>query len=215
MQAFIRLTFAASLVTQLSALSRAAMGVLVDLTQAPPHTIKEEEGSRAAPATAHHGPAVSTRPARKLPAYVSCRDLGHFIDGVDESVLQKDEDSSKRRSKKHALQALKGGAGDSPPESSLPPPPNPLRHATRKASRMTCTPPLVFDTSTSSRPMDGPPPIPTGATTPRSMAPRSKPRLFGLEEAPTFYPPGTSSMIHLSISNGLPDLMAAMVWPMV
>ena len=95
MQAFIRLTFAASLVTQLSALSRAAMGVLVDLTQAPPHTIKEEEGSRAAPATAHHGPAVSTRPARKLPAYVSCRDLGHFIDGVDESVLQKDEDSSK------------------------------------------------------------------------------------------------------------------------
>ena len=188
MQAFTRLTFASSLVTQPRALSRAAMGALVDLNQAPPLTIKEEEGSRATPAAAHRRSTVSTRPARKLPAYVSCRDLGHFIDGVDASVLQEDEAPSKRRSKKHALQALSGGAGDSPPESSLPPPPNPLRHATRKVSRMTCTPPLVFDTSTSSRPMHGPPPIPTGATTPRSMAPRTQPRLFGLEEAPTFYP---------------------------
>ena len=153
MQAFTRLTFASSLVTQPRALSRAAMGALVDLNQAPPLTIKEEEGSRATPAAAHRRSTVSTRPARKLPAYVSCRDLGHFIDGVDASVLQEDEAPSKRRSKKHALQALNGGAGDSPPESSLPPPPNPLRHATRKVSRMTCTPPLVFDTSTSSRPM--------------------------------------------------------------
>ena len=50
MQAFTRLTFASSLVTQPRALSRAAMGALVDLNQAPPLTIKEEEGSRATPA---------------------------------------------------------------------------------------------------------------------------------------------------------------------
>lgn len=164
------------------------MGPLVDKIHELPLTAKEEEGSEAALATAHRRPALSTRTARKLPAYVSCRDLGHFIDGVDESMLHTDEASSTRRSKTHALQALKSGAGESQPEASLPSPPHPLRHATRKAIRMTCTPPLVFDTSQSTSSAQGLTPIPTGASTPRPMAPRTKPRLFGLEEAPTFYP---------------------------
>ena len=100
-------------------------------------------------------------------------------------------DAATRRSKTQALHALaKKGESSSPSMSvALPAPPHSLRRATHKASRITYTPSLKFDTSvhgTADKHM--PPPIPTGATTPRHMPARTKPRLFELEDAPVFYP---------------------------
>lgn len=135
----------------------------------------------------------STRAIRRVPELVSCRDLGRFIDGVDEDTLEAQAvaDAATRRSKTQALHALaKKGESSSPSMSvALPAPPHSLRRATHKASRITYTPSLKFDTSvhgTADKHM--PPPIPTGATTPRHMPARTKPRLFELEDAPVFYP---------------------------
>jgi hypothetical protein len=70
-------------------------------------------------------------------------------------------------------------------------PPNPSLHPLRKI--LACQgveptqPSLPFDNLNPSAD-DSTPTIPTHHTTPRDIPPRLRPRLYGLEEAPTFYP---------------------------
>ncbi|WFC98374.1 hypothetical protein MYAM1_001101 [Malassezia yamatoensis] len=61
------------------------------------------------------------------------------------------------------------------------------RHATRKVLKLPPLPRLAYDHMESAHEMTDATPIATSATTPRH-AKRSKPRVFELEEAPTFYP---------------------------
>lgn len=74
-------------------------------------------------------------------------------------------------------------------------PGNPASHPARKMFQHQPFPPLVFDTDPISSISQSPsasnaaqPPIPTHASTPRCPPPRLRPRLFELDEAPTFYP---------------------------
>ena len=53
---------------------------------------------------------------------------------------------------------------------------------------MPALPPLVFDWMYGAQCEPGLSPIPTAATTPRHPPRRTRPRAFGLEEAPVFYP---------------------------
>lgn len=66
-------------------------------------------------------------------------------------------------------------------------PPNPSLHPLRKIQSVdTPLPPLPLNTSSTEN--DRVPMIPTHHCTPRVSPPRLRPRLFGLEEAPVFYP---------------------------
>ena len=94
-------------------------------------------------------------------------------------------DSSERKSKTSALSALGTIRGPSGPIS----PPNPALHATRKAQRMHKLPRLRFDSVADNESVDKSlSPIPTAATSIRYPPTRTKPRMFGLQEAPVFYP---------------------------
>ncbi|KAL4401876.1 histone H3K4me/H3K4me2/H3K4me3 demethylase [Malassezia pachydermatis] len=133
--------------------------------------------------------AGATRPPVRSPEHISCCNLGRFADGVAELRMHMEETKrGERRSKTQALSAMGKGNEDAS-SSNLSPPPHASRHATRKAGRMPPLPPLVFDTTPGASISKGhPPPIATGASTPRYPEPRTRPRFFGLEEAPTFYP---------------------------
>jgi histone demethylase JARID1 len=76
------------------------------------------------------------------------------------------------------------GMDDAPPPN---PSMNPLRKFLNTQSMEATLPPLVFDymTTNDANPL---PSIPTQHSTPRTTPPRLRPRLYDLEEAPTFYP---------------------------
>lgn len=92
---------------------------------------------------------------------------------------------AERRSKANALSALGTARGANDAVA----PPNPALHATRKAQRLPRLPRLRFEYMADDESVDKTlPPIPTAATSVRQPPPRTKPRLFGLEEAPVFFP---------------------------
>lgn len=124
-------------------------------------------------------PRAPRPPVSRSPELFSCLSLGPPTQADDSTAPRRGE----RRSKAQALSAM-GGRDDS--SAALPAAPHAARHATRKVRRMPPLPPLVFDT-TDTKP-SGVRPIATGASTPRHEPPRTEPRAFGLEEAPTFYP---------------------------
>ncbi|WFD23617.1 hypothetical protein MEQU1_002311 [Malassezia equina] len=157
------------------------MALLVDSAAAPmdgPQALKAEEALSTPPRPPRTAPSRS-------PALISCLSLGP----LKQDQLSPNATESRRgerRSKAQALSAMSIRA-DSSSSTSLPAAPNAARHATRQARRRPPLPPLVFDTS-DVKPTSGARPIATGASTPRFEPPRSAPRAFGLEEAPTFYP---------------------------
>ncbi|SPO25323.1 probable regulator Ustilago maydis 1 protein (Rum1) [Ustilago trichophora] len=153
------------------------------------------------------------RPRRREPIVVSSRDFGPSAGGdSDDETKHGDSELTKpptakrlgRKSKADAMSAI--SAKDSTLTDALstsaplhnPPtavPGNPAHHPVRKLFQHQPFPPLAFDSpSTSSDPQTSAPStwtqpaIPTSTTTPRNPPPRMRPRLFQLEEAPTFYP---------------------------
>jgi histone demethylase JARID1 len=80
------------------------------------------------------------------------------------------------------------GVSDGPPNPSM----HPLRKILARQSVEQTLPPLPFDTrppTLDSTTTQGQfPSIPTHHSTPRDIPPRTRPRLYELEEAPTFYP---------------------------
>ncbi|KAJ1041154.1 hypothetical protein NDA14_007461 [Ustilago hordei] len=149
------------------------------------------------------------RPRRVEPIVVSSRDFGPSAGG-DSDDETKDGDSeltkgasAKRLSRKSKADAMSALAGKDPVTVDVPASPapgqngvvalsgNPAQHPARKLFQHQPFPPLAFDTSypsydfasTSTQPT-----IPTSTSTPRNPPPRIRPRLFELEEAPTFYP---------------------------
>lgn len=167
---------------------------MVALGEGEPARVKQETPAPELPAsgstpvtpasTAKRAASTPTTPRKArtsaTPQFISCRDLGKYVNGVDVRTLE--EARRERRSKAQALEAF--GAKD----AATPPPPHPARHATRKAARMPHVPPLVFDyADEATRKAATAPPIATAASTPRRVQ-RTQPRVFELEEAPTFYP---------------------------
>ncbi|KAI3626144.1 hypothetical protein CBS9595_001505 [Malassezia furfur] len=144
---------------------------------------------RRAP-TKRETPAASPRGKRgkRAPEHISCRDLGRYVDGVDAEAIEREAEAARaeRKSKTQALSAMArtSEASTSDVSGSTP---GAHRHATRKMARMPRLPPLVYDYMHMPQEPDGPAPIATAATTPRRPL-RTQPRVFGLEEAPTFYP---------------------------
>ena len=155
------------------------MALLVDRTAAP------NDGPR--PPKTEDAPSTPPRPPRpavsRSPELISCLSLGPPTQGADADTAPR---RGERRSKAQALSAM-GSRGDAMSSAALPAAPHAARHATRKARSRPPLPPLVFDT-TDAKPAAGARPIATGASTPRHEPPRTAPRAFGLEEAPTFYP---------------------------
>ncbi|PWN92721.1 hypothetical protein FA10DRAFT_3405 [Acaromyces ingoldii] len=107
---------------------------------------------------------------------------------------------SERKSKTEAMTVLNGSNGhyyndsrDSPDPDGNQGPPNPAEHPTRRAMMIkksgVPTDPLPFNFSNiPSDETNGRWTIPTHISTPRHPPKRLRPRLFDLEEAPTFYP---------------------------
>ncbi|WFD36106.1 hypothetical protein MCUN1_002977 [Malassezia cuniculi] len=158
--------------------------------QSDPQTPKSSprKPRRSSPSNAaKHTPtkASSKAPRRpKMPRVFSCTDFGKHTDGVCASVLAP-SDSNERKSKANALSALGSARDPTGPVA----PPNAALHATRKALRMPRLPRLRFDYMAEDESVDKSyPPIPTAATSMRHPPPRTKPRLFGIQEAPVFYP---------------------------
>ncbi|UZJ55481.1 hypothetical protein CBS101457_004801 [Exobasidium rhododendri] len=79
---------------------------------------------------------------------------------------------------------LGNGFGDHPPSSSM----HPLRKILACQGVEPNQPPLPFDTLLPVEHDGNSASIPTQHSTPREIPPRLRPRLYGLEEAPTFYP---------------------------
>ncbi|WFD37624.1 uncharacterized protein MJAP1_000571 [Malassezia japonica] len=166
-------------------------------TEPMPDAVKLEPTENTPPAASprrsaikrepHTTPPRASRP-RRAPELISCRDLGKYVDGVDSEVLQREAEAarSERKSKTQALSAMARGAIDGASDASSTGP-SAQRHATRKAARMPRLPPLVYDYMNAAQADGAPAPIATSATTPRHVS-RTQPRVFGLEEAPTFYP---------------------------
>ncbi|PWZ02363.1 PLU-1-domain-containing protein [Testicularia cyperi] len=147
------------------------------------------------------------RPRRVEPVLVSSADFGPSAgdDSENEAAAQVDAPKMQgmkrtdRKSKTEAMNALAGkdGQQDDAVSSSSSVrhetaaiSASPSHHPVRKMTVAQSFPPLVFDRtapsgSSSSR---SEPAIPTSASTPRRPAPRLRPRLFELEEAPIFYP---------------------------
>ncbi|WFC93814.1 hypothetical protein MBRA1_000437 [Malassezia brasiliensis] len=134
--------------------------------------------------------AASTRGKRgkRAPEHISCRDLGRYVDGVDAEAIEREVEAARaeRKSKTQALSAM-ARASDPTTSDVSGNAPGAHRHATRKMARMPRLPPLVYDYMHMPQEPAGPAPIATAASTPRRPL-RTQPRVFGLEEAPTFYP---------------------------
>ncbi|EST05603.1 Zinc finger, PHD-finger [Kalmanozyma brasiliensis GHG001] len=162
-------------------------------------------------------PRSPGRPRRVEPVVVSSRDFGPSAGG-DTDDEEKDGDSEpakamamkrlSRKSKADAMSAI-SGKESSPvdPHSAstangvngvtIPVPGNPAAHPARKMLQHLSFPPLAFDTSAAASSSSShlnpvaaaaQPVIPSSTSTPRNPPPRLRPRLFELEEAPTFYP---------------------------
>ena len=144
---------------------------------------------RRAP-TKRETPAASPRGKRgkRVPEHISCRDLGRYVDGVDAEAIEREAEAARaeRKSKTQALSAMARTSEASTSDISGNAP-GAHRHATRKMARMPRLTPLVYDYMHIPQEPDGPAPIATAATTPRRPL-RTQPRVFGLQEAPTFYP---------------------------
>ncbi|SNX84289.1 probable regulator Ustilago maydis 1 protein (Rum1) [Melanopsichium pennsylvanicum] len=179
-----------------------------------PHTISSTIATPLSSPTKSNlpsSPAKSPgRPRRVEPILVSSSDFGPSAGGEsDDETGDADSELTKgatakrlsRKSKADAMSAISGKdvapsnapvACTSAPSGNVPnaTPGNPARHPARKLFQHQPFPPLAFDydqgssaASTSSQPA-----IPTSSGTPRNPPPRVRPRLFELEEAPTFYP---------------------------
>lgn len=149
------------------------------------------------------------RPRRVEPIIVSSRDFGPSAGG-DSDDEAKDGDSeltkgstAKRLSRKSKADAMSALAGKDPVTVDAPATPvpsqngqvaisgNPAQHPARKLFQHQPYPPLAFDNSFASygsASTSAQPSIPTSNSTPRNPPARLRPRLFELEEAPTFYP---------------------------
>lgn len=153
------------------------------------------------------------RPRRVQPIVVTSREFGPSAGGDSEDE-SKDGDPELsmattvkrmgRKSKTEAISAIAGKENATVDASSAVPsqngsiavPGNPAQHPARKLFQQRPFPPLAFDTTiaASSGSADGSassstqPTIPTSTSTPREPPPRMRPRLFELEEAPTFSP---------------------------
>ncbi|TKY85711.1 hypothetical protein EX895_005251 [Sporisorium graminicola] len=147
------------------------------------------------------------RPRRVEPIIVSSRDFGQSAGGdsdeeSDDGELDLKQGSTvkrlSRKSKADAISAISGKesspidnpsttSADTAPNGLVAVPGNPAAHPARKMFQHQPFPPLAFDNSdqasTSTQPA-----IPTSASTPHTLPPRLRPRLFELDEAPTFRP---------------------------
>lgn len=148
------------------------------------------------------------------PILISSREFGPCAGG-DSDQEDKDGDSEPvvaatakrmgRKSKSEALSAIAGkdstsvldaqSAAASGQNGLSVLPGNPAHHPARKLFQHGTFPPLAFDrtpasSNSPSRAVSdlAQPTIPTSFSTPRNPPPRTRPRLFELDEAPTFYP---------------------------
>ncbi|CDR99813.1 regulator Ustilago maydis 1 protein (Rum1) [Sporisorium scitamineum] len=159
--------------------------------------------STAAPSSPTKSPG---RPRRVEPVLVSSRDFGQSAGGDSDQESNDGESELKqgatvkrlsRKSKADAISAISGKesspvdatstSAENAQNGRVAVPGNPAAHPARKMFQHQPFPPLAFDrsntASTSTQPA-----IPTSASTPHTLPPRLRPRLFELEEAPTFRP---------------------------
>ncbi|PWN54457.1 hypothetical protein IE53DRAFT_323024, partial [Violaceomyces palustris] len=164
-------------------------------------------------ASTNSSPTVSRAARRSEPIFVSSRDFEKQVatfnteDPSQQPAKEGGMKRSDRKSKTDAMNAVSanssndvGGEASSWPSGNgsytlgsegVSGPPNPANHPARKAFQAQAPPPLPFNNSNiedEAEERNRGPTIPTAISTPRHPPPRTRPRLFELEEAPTFYP---------------------------
>ncbi|CAO1625603.1 unnamed protein product [Sympodiomycopsis kandeliae] len=144
------------------------------------------------------------RPQRTFTSSLTFNPQTDSTSTLADAVAQPAKEGGMKRSDRMAsrMDATSSGTGTSTPEPAhawvagnasstsategITGPPDPSRHPSRKMAKIAPTAPLPFQTS-----KDDPaakPCIPTHISSPREPIQRTRPRLFGLQDCPTFYP---------------------------
>ncbi|CAO1634840.1 unnamed protein product [Parajaminaea phylloscopi] len=163
---------------------------------------KASPASASAPNTASAA-SLRHRPRKVVATFVSSRTFAPLSDGEDDKADAKSqppkEGGMKRMDKKSAQASKSDEAFDADTNMSrvssssmvldIPPKASPALHPTRKAQQISPSAPLPLEGKLApAQGQVGAASIPTYVSTPRRPPPRKRPRLFGLEECPTFYP---------------------------
>lgn len=145
--------------------------------------VKREPASALPPSTPSTPRGRQVHVAPPTPEPISSRDLGMSMDEMDSAGVSSEAGSRSERKRKAT-----STRGSTEKTGTLPEAPHPARRAGRQVSHMPALPPLHFDFMDMASGTKTQGCIPTGATRPRHPPARTSPRLFELEEAPTFYP---------------------------